>query len=168
MNEVSFAETRNCAPVPLDRIPCVGGEAFSGAVVSAIKNGRRLCSLFGAGIPSTGNAAGAFSDARIPSGDAGTLVFAVLANDSDGTLSIVSSRPGTSYPSIAATCPQAQLFERELFEQWNVEPSGHPWLKPVRFKKGLQRSARADSGPVSAHLESDGDQTCGRHGLLST
>ena len=28
--------------------------------------------------------------------------------------------------------PQLHYFEREIYEQWGVEPVGHPWLKSVR------------------------------------
>jgi len=33
------------------------------------------------------------------------------------------------------TAPQAHMFEREIAEQWRIEPVGHPWLKPVRFQR---------------------------------
>ncbi len=42
--------------------------------------------------------------------------------------------PGEHYPSLTATCPAAQLFERELWEQTGLVPDGHPWLKPVRYE----------------------------------
>jgi Ni,Fe-hydrogenase III large subunit len=45
---------------------------------------------------------------------------------------------------MASECPQSQLFERELFEQWGIRPEGHPWLKPVRF--GDSRRTRDADG----------------------
>jgi Ni,Fe-hydrogenase III large subunit len=39
---------------------------------------------------------------------------------------------GHHYPALAATCPAAALFEREIAEQCGVHPDGHPSLKPLR------------------------------------
>ena len=44
---------------------------------------------------------------------------------------------GRSFPSLAASCPQLHLFEREIAEQCLTRPEGHPWFKPVRFQKPL-------------------------------
>lgn len=48
------------------------------------------------------------------------------------------AQPGQHYPSLTATCPAAQLFERELWEQTGLVPDGHPWLKPVRYEGARQ------------------------------
>jgi Ni,Fe-hydrogenase III large subunit len=46
-----------------------------------------------------------------------------------------------SYPALTTDLPQAQAFERELFEEHAIQPEGHPWLKPLR-----QHRARAPQG----------------------
>jgi Ni,Fe-hydrogenase III large subunit len=43
-----------------------------------------------------------------------------------------------SYPCLTIKYPQAQIFERELWEQTGLVPEGHPWLKPVRFEGARQ------------------------------
>jgi Ni,Fe-hydrogenase III large subunit len=45
---------------------------------------------------------------------------------------MVTTEVGASYPALTPECPQAHLFEREVWEQTGVKPEGHPWLKPVR------------------------------------
>jgi len=63
-----------------------------------------------------------------------TRVTAVLADDAQGRLGVLSCRVGASWPSLAAECPSLQAFEREILEQFGVRPEGHPWLKPLRFE----------------------------------
>lgn len=38
-----------------------------------------------------------------------------------------------SYPSITIDHPCFHMFERELWEEYDITPLGHPWLKGVRF-----------------------------------
>lgn len=37
------------------------------------------------------------------------------------------------YPSLTSDCPQAHWFEREIAEEFGIEPEGHPRLQPIRF-----------------------------------
>ncbi|MDD2773947.1 MAG: hypothetical protein PHP45_09680 [Elusimicrobiales bacterium] len=48
---------------------------------------------------------------------------------------------GTGYPAITASVHQAHLFEREIAEQYDIRPEGHPWLKPVRFHEPYRKGA---------------------------
>jgi len=68
----------------------------------------------------------------------GLRLFAVVARDEEGTLSVASADVGESYPSLTPDCPQAHLFEREIAEQWGVRPEGHPWLQPLRFHRSYR------------------------------
>jgi Ni,Fe-hydrogenase III large subunit len=43
------------------------------------------------------------------------------------------------------------LFEREIAEQWQERPEGHPWLKPVRFQPP-RRAAGADGADSRAAI----------------
>ena len=69
-------------------------------------------------------------------------LYAILSDDKEGFLWIGAAMVGTSFPALTTRCPQAHLFEREIFEQFGCEPQGHPWLKPVRFP------ARPQSQPI--------------------
>ncbi len=88
-------------------------------IIDGIKNGRRLVQFFG--------------DKK----DGRLILYAVLADDLTSRLFIASSKFGNEkeYQSITPEIPAAHLFEREFYEQFGIEPKGHPWLKPVR--KGI-------------------------------
>ncbi len=45
---------------------------------------------------------------------------------------------GGTYPSLSAEIPSFHIFERELAEEFQLVPEGHPWLKPVRYPVGSQ------------------------------
>lgn len=68
----------------------------------------------------------------------GVKLYVVLADDENGKLLISSSFFGAgekSYESITKDIPAFHMFEREFFEEYGIEPLGHPWLKPVRDHK---------------------------------
>jgi len=59
-----------------------------------------------------------------------------VADDKDSTILISSSeiKPADGiYPSFSAKHRAFHIFERELHENFGIEYSDHPWLKPVRF-----------------------------------
>ena len=65
----------------------------------------------------------------------GTIVTAVFAAPGQPLAVLRGHAPtGANYPSLTASVPAAQIFERELWEQTGLVPDGHPWLKPVRFE----------------------------------
>ncbi len=62
-------------------------------------------------------------------------LFVALADDERGEIILCSSlidKSIKSYESITKDNYQYHMFEREFFEQFRIEPLGHPWLKPVR------------------------------------
>ena len=96
-------------------IPVVPVASLRDEVIGAVAGGRRLVAFFGA--ERRGSA---------------LRVIAVLAGDDDGELTVCAVDLGDRYDALTPDCPQAHWFERELAEQWGVEPRGHPWLKPIR------------------------------------
>lgn len=44
--------------------------------------------------------------------------------------------PESQYPSLSVEFPAFHIFERELWEEHQITPVGHPWLKPLRYLKG--------------------------------
>lgn len=97
-------------------VPQIPIGEFRKTIIRQVGEGGRIVALFGT-----------------PQGDSLRL-FAVLSLD--GNLSTTSATVKDAYPALTPECPQAQLFEREIAEQWGIRPEGHPWLKPVRFPKG--------------------------------
>lgn len=106
----------NGSAVSLAEIPRLSVAEFRDHVVGSVAAGARIAALFAQ-----------------PLAAAGVRLFAVLADSDSGTLSLCTAEVGSSYPALTPDCPQAHWFEREVAEQWGVEPRGHPWLKPIRF-----------------------------------
>ncbi|MDO8432310.1 MAG: NADH-quinone oxidoreductase subunit C [Candidatus Binatus sp.] len=76
-------------------------------------------------------------------------IIAALAHDQRSEIAFVRTQvpESNSRPALSATLPQAQAFERELFEQHGILPEGHPWLKPLRNHPEL---ARIETGEAAA------------------
>lgn len=101
--------------------------AWSRQVAQALEAGERLLTLFG----------------RID-GDMdanGEVVTTAVLQREDGHLSLLRGRGpcGAAYSSLTPAHPAAQMFERELWEQTGITPTGHPWLKPVRYEGERQQ-----------------------------
>jgi len=68
-------------------------------------------------------------------GEGRTRLFVVLADDKNSDLYISSAifeKDEKSYLSITKDAPYFHVFEREFFEEFDIEPLEHPWLKPLR------------------------------------
>jgi Ni,Fe-hydrogenase III large subunit len=122
----------NGVAVPRAQIPHLYPDEFRRSVIGAVQSGQRVSALFG-----------------VPAGEALDL-YAVLADDESGTLDAARTSVGDRFASMAAECPQLQLFEREIAEQWGARPEGHPWLKPVRFH-APRRGRDAWDRPAGVH-----------------
>jgi Ni,Fe-hydrogenase III large subunit len=114
-----FALLANASCIPWAEVPAWPAAEFVRTTAAELSRGARLCAWFG-----------------VPDG-AGTSLVAVLAFDADNTLAVGRSEAVTgSYPALTALHSQAHLFEREVWEQHGLTPTGHPWLKPVRRING--------------------------------
>jgi Ni,Fe-hydrogenase III large subunit len=147
-------ELRNGQTIPLSRLAPVPIETLRDAVLGGTAAGRRIAMLFA--IPA------------VP----GARLVAVMADDSSGRLAVAASLVNGSYRSLTPECPQAHMFEREIFEQTGVRPEGHPWLKPVRshradypfFKVEGEEIHEVAVGPVHAGLIDPGHFRLQCHG----
>jgi Ni,Fe-hydrogenase III large subunit len=126
--------------VPLSGIPPVSAEELGDFLRRLIAEGWRLLALFG--LPES------------PEENAPAGLCCVLAQDSSRSLAAMRTIPLQSFASMTPSIPQAHLFERELCEQWGIEPVGHPWLKSVRrIPDAAEANARtlAEGGsPIAA------------------
>jgi Ni,Fe-hydrogenase III large subunit len=115
MREGNAFIIRNSEALPVAEIPLISNSEFHDSIIAMVSEGSRISALWGQ-----------------PSGNAIRL-FALLARDESGTLLLFSTEVKDTFPSVTSECAQAHWFEREIAEQWNVTPAGHPWLKPIRF-----------------------------------
>jgi len=89
----------------------------------------------------------------VPDGEA-TVLYCLLASPMDGLLGVMRTVcSGNSFPSLAAHCPQLQLFEREIAEQCGIVFEGHPWFKPVRFVRSCCPGRDAWGRPADQPLQ---------------
>jgi Ni,Fe-hydrogenase III large subunit len=125
---------RNGEAIAWSEIPGLPLPGFLDLLADATAAGLRIAAWFGlrrAGSPHA----------------AGPQFLAVLADDAEGRLRLASTCLDTgSWPSLAARCPQAARFEREIREQFGVEPLGHPEPAALRSTAPLDRAAA--HGPV--------------------
>jgi Ni,Fe-hydrogenase III large subunit len=124
-------------------IPAVEPGGFATHVIEARSRGGRLAQLFGRRTP-----------------DGGVTLYVFVAHDSEALMEVSSTRlvPGSPmrYPSLTAHWPAAQAFEREIAEQFGVQPVDHPWLKPLRYH-ATDDGSPAPWGPFDAEKTIPGD-----------
>ncbi len=121
MTDTSFMKTfYNGESISLAEMPMVKLEDFLQAIITAADHGWKISSFFGEGSASE------------------LSLYAVLSARNEGMIGVMRSRCIGSFPSITPYCPQANLFEREIAEQFGVVPEGHPWFKPLRFHQSFR------------------------------
>lgn len=127
--------------IAYDDIPVLPMEELARSVIERCRRSWRVVAFFG-----------------VP-GREGTELVCILADASSRLLDAVRAVPGKRFESLTPLCPQVHLFEREICETWGVQPVGHPWLKPVRFRpqEGGNRALRP--GPAeTAYYRVDGPE----------
>ena len=110
-----FIEIGNRRAVALADVPVEPIDRFRDAVTDAVADGWRIVALFGTS-----------------EGARRLRLVTVVSDDARGRLATLCAVVGERYPSIAASCPQAMQFEREIFEQCGALPDEHPLLRPLR------------------------------------
>jgi Ni,Fe-hydrogenase III large subunit len=127
-DDIPLASLANGEAATIESVPSFKAEDLAALIADCLGMGLRLCAYFGA--PRSAPPRGA----RRGAAGGGAELFAVLADDELSRLYLGRAVAGPDgFPSIAARFPQAQLFEREIHEQFGLEPIGHPWLKSVRY-----------------------------------
>lgn len=129
--------TRNGLAVARTEIPDVPVTDFRKLCIDICSEGGRLTAL--SALP-----------ARSRDSEEKQELLAVLADDAGGRVGLLRTHvpDSRSYPALSTELPQAQAFERELFEDHDIHPVGHPWLKPLRRHSDLE--ARSGNGGAGA------------------
>lgn len=117
INPGHFITVGNAEPVERRSLPQLSFDQLRSSLLRGVDGGLRIGSFFAS-----------------PEGDDRLRFYAVLLDDLTGSIHVSNAvAPLGEFASITPDCPQAHLFEREIAEQYGVQPTGHPWLKPVRF-----------------------------------
>ncbi|HBG49736.1 MAG TPA: hydrogenase [Cyanobacteria bacterium UBA9971] len=112
--------SKNNQVISLNEIPVLGIDELRNEIIKQYKTDKRVVGFFGCA---------EYSNVRL---------YTILADDNKSELLISSVRfmaGEKSYPSITKDISAFQMFEREFYEEFGIEPVGHPWLKPVRYSK---------------------------------
>jgi len=137
---------RNAAATPIDDIPRLDNASELGPLIAdACARGARIAAL----VPLASSETPEVRD-----------VCVVLAADSSNELWLARSPTHEGrFPSLTVALPQAQALERGLWERDGLVPEGHPWLKPLRLHKDLEREPSEAAIRVGEHpfLRVDGD-----------
>ncbi len=137
-----LARFRSGGSLPRAAVPELSPGELGAALVAGVECGQRVVAYFGS----------AESDSM--------RLYLVLADDAQSELAVGTARVALStFPSVAELCPQAQLFEREIAEQFGRRPAGHPWEKPVRFAPPLGSGGTGGSLPgIMEYFRVEGSQ----------
>jgi Ni,Fe-hydrogenase III large subunit len=120
MNQKLYSEIKNNSfPLDLKEIPVLKYDLFCEQVSLLLKNEAKHCvAYYGVAI-------------------SGILKFyCYIADDNNKSIAVFSHEQNMNKPelkSLTTVCPQLQIFEREIHENFGVKFNDHPWLKPVRY-----------------------------------
>jgi len=141
-----FAVFSNGGSIPLADLPVLEQDAFRSAAVRAVNSdGMRVLAFFA--LPEAGGAEPQFQ------------LIGIFGDPAEHRLLAGSCRIGTHYPALTCEAPAFQFFERELHEEFGIVPEGHPWLKPVRFRKpaGAGEETPAPKPGITDYFTMEGD-----------
>lgn len=114
----NWISEKNGQSLSLREIPSLKFAELRDDILRKCRSGMRMAGFFGQKV------------------EGGVRLFIVLASDSESTLLVSSAIFGNdekNYESLTSELSQLSMFEREFYEDFGIEPLGHPWLKPVRF-----------------------------------
>lgn len=135
-SQIGFVTMRNGMAVPRHDIPEVSWRDFRSVILDGVTAGGRVAALFG----------------HVDPGSNSVQLYAVVSDPSRAELCVgMTKLESDQYPALTPDCPQVHLFEREIAEQYGVRPTGHPWLKPVRFHSSYRSGHDAFDRPVGTN-----------------
>lgn len=134
MSAVKLLETFNARPVALDQVPELSLPELRDEMLAAM--GSPACRVLAFFALPEGTEDGLFR------------LVSVLGDAAGKRLLLGSSLCRERYASFTPSLPMVDWFEREIAEQYGVEPAGHPWLKPIRFHEAWNGRNAFGRGPL--------------------
>jgi Ni,Fe-hydrogenase III large subunit/NADH:ubiquinone oxidoreductase subunit C len=110
---------QNVRLTKLDDLPTYDYTEFRTRLQQHLSGNGRLVSFFGAPTPNS---------------DLPLLHAVFLTKDKELIHFRGRLQSGESCDSLTVDFPEMHCFEREVHEQYGIEFTGHPWLKPIRFE----------------------------------
>ncbi|OGI03157.1 MAG: hypothetical protein A2Y25_08355 [Candidatus Melainabacteria bacterium GWF2_37_15] len=109
---MNWIKTQNNTVININEIPTLHIDVLRHEIMNEYRHNKRAIGFFGVK----------------------NRLFTVLADDFNSQILVSSAKffEIKSYSSLTPDIPAFSMFEREFFEEFNIEPAGHPWLKPVR------------------------------------
>jgi Ni,Fe-hydrogenase III large subunit len=107
--------------VPARDVPDLGIDGFLERVRAGVAVGERPVTLYGRSSAGPGAA------------PEQVVLTCVLCGPGGLSLARATVERARGYPALSRDLTRFHALERELFEQHQVTPHEHPWLKPVRF-----------------------------------
>jgi len=124
--------TKNNKPLNLKDVPVIPISELRENLIKKIKNHLRVIAFFG--------------KKELEQ----IKLYIILADDINSDILISSSifNKNDKYPAITPQIPSLHKFEREFYEEFGIEPIGHPWLKPIRYSKDrFDKSQKIENYP---------------------
>lgn len=116
----------HASSVAIHALPCLDFASLRNDVLVQLASGWRVIAFFA--LPRS-----LFTEQELHEcpADAKHGLCCILAREKN--LWAVRCAPLHAFQSFSPEYPQFQRFEREILESYAIEPTGHPWPKPVRF-----------------------------------
>lgn len=139
VSETACATVHNASTsIGLEAVPALAPTEFAHGLLAGVAQGLRVSAFFG----------------RELDGGEGVELFLILANDNENCLCLSRTTIGIdAWESLTPQCPQVHLFEREIAEQFAVRIKGHPWFKPVRYRRSWIKGRDAWKRPASEPID---------------
>ena len=116
----NFLTIRNNQLSKINEIPLTNFPSLQEKLIEKCKkNKARPIGFFGLGKPSS------------------VRLFVILSDDKNSEMLISSAilHRNNSYSSLTKEVPSFHIFERDFHEEFGIVFKGHPWLKPVNYRK---------------------------------
>ncbi|MBN2343324.1 MAG: hydrogenase [Deltaproteobacteria bacterium] len=112
---MNLTPQKNAIAVSLKDVPQLAIDTFRTKAIELANNGGLVLSFFGT-----------------PKDDQ-VAIYCAIGTPANSEIFVFYTVVSSTYEALTPHAPQFHWFERELAEQWAIIPTGHPWLKPIRF-----------------------------------
>ncbi len=139
--ELYIEINNNSLPADVNEIPVIKYEVFYDNVIAFLKDEGKHCVGY----------YGVESDSNLK-------LYCCIADDNKKSVALFAhelKKGQLVLKSLTPVCTQLHIFEREIHENFGVEFTGHPWLKPVRYPHNRKAKAEIMDNYPFYNIESE-------------